>query len=277
MYDLTYLTEPGAQPAQPSLARIADWLLGGTQNWAVDRAAGAQLETMNPDVRNLMLESRLFEQRAVEYAVGSGVHQFVDIGSGLPTMGCVHEVADQVRPQHDVRVVYVDIDPAVHAHSALLIKEHGDPDRQHALTGDLLDSAILWQRLLDDGLIDARQPLCVLVTALLHFIKDEQRPAQHLAYYRQQLVPGSLLVLSQSTDEGVEDSKLYEQAVEYHQKSDPGQLRSRAELTAFFGDFVLVEPGVTFAPLWRPSPRQRSPFTDHPSGSQLLAGVGRKG
>jgi O-methyltransferase involved in polyketide biosynthesis len=276
MPDLRFLTEPGVEPEQPSLARIADWLLGGTQNRAIDRAAGEQLTAMNPEVRDLLRESRLFAQRAVAYALREGVRQFVDIGSGLPTQGCVHEVADQTAGGHDATVVYVDVDPVAVAHADLLLRKNGDPTRQHAVAGDLLDSEGLWRRLTGDGLIDPERPVCLLVTALLHFVKDEMEPARHLAHHRSRLAPGSLLVLSQSTDEGVENSRLEEQAAEFHQQENPGQMRGRAELAAFFGDFELVEPGITFTPEWHPSLGERSPFADHPAGSQQIGGLGRK-
>lgn len=276
MSDLTFLTESGAEPDQPSLARIADWLLGGTQNWAVDRTAGEQLEAMNPGVRDLLRESRLFGQRAVVYALQAGVRQFVDIGSGLPTQGCVHEVADQTTGGHDTTVVYVDLDPVAVAHATMLLKKNGDPTRQHAVAGDLLDPETLWRQLAGDGLVDPRRPVCLLVTALLHFVKDEMGPAEHLAYHRSRLAPGSLLVLSQSTDEGVENSRLEEQAAEFHQQENPGQMRGRAELAAFFGDFGLVDPGITFTPEWHPSLGERSPFASDPAGAQLIGGAGRK-
>jgi O-methyltransferase involved in polyketide biosynthesis len=274
MPDLRFLTEPGVEPEQPSLARIADWVLGGTQNWPVDRAMGEQLTAMNSEVRDLILENRLFGQRAVTYALRAGVRQFVDIGSGLPTRGCVHEVADQTAGGHDATVVYVDVDPVAVAHAELLLSKNGDPTRQHAVAGDLLDSEGLWERL--TGLIDPERPVCLLATGLLHFIKDEMEPARHLAHHRSRLAPGSLLVLSQSTEEGVENSRLEEQAAEFHQQESPGQMRGRAELAAFFGDFDLAEPGVTFLPEWNPSLGERGPFADDPAGSQQIGGLGRK-
>lgn len=276
MPDLEFLSDPTVEPEQPSLARITDWMLGGTQNWEVDRVAGARLEAINPRAHDLLLESRLFLRRAVTYALDAGVRQFIDVGSGLPTMGSAHEVADGAVGDHDTTVVYIDIDPVTTAHSAMLLREQGDPGRHHAIDGDLLDPAGLWRRLLADGLIDQRRPACLLVNALLHFFQDEMNPAGHLARHRSQLAPGSLLVLSQATDEGVENDVLAAQAAEFHQKEDPGQMRGRAEIAGFFGDFVLVDPGITFAPQWRPALGERGPFATDPAACQLLAGVGRK-
>jgi O-methyltransferase involved in polyketide biosynthesis len=267
---------PPTEPAAPHLARINDWLLGGDQNWAVDRAEGERLTAIMPEVRTLVLESRLVQQRVVAHAVGAGVTQFVDLASGLPTCGSVHETADRVRPAGDTRVVYVDVDPVVTAHAAWLLAERADPARHHVLTGDALDPDALWPRIVADGLIDPVAPMCVLLTALLHFVKDARRPAEHLARHRERMAPGSLLVLSQSTDEGTDPVGLVDKAVEFHRNDQPGQLRNRAELAAFLGDFELVDPGVTFAPQWRPDPHVPSPFGADPAASHLLVVVGCK-
>jgi O-methyltransferase involved in polyketide biosynthesis len=267
---------PPAEPTTPHLARINDWLLGGDQNWHVDREEGRRLKAMMPEVEALLLESRLVQQRAVAYAAAAGVTQFVDLASGLPTRGSVHDIADRVRPGRDTRVVHVDIDPMVTAHAEWLLAERADPTRHHVLCGDGLDPDALWPRIAADGLIDLAAPVCVLLTALLHFVKDAERPAHRLARHRERMAPGSLLVLSQSTDEGTEPARLVAKAVEFHRDDQPGQLRNRAELTAFFGDFELVEPGVTFAPQWRPDPYSPSPYADRPAASHLLVGIGRK-
>lgn len=267
---------PPDRPTVPHLARINDWLLGGDQNWPIDRAEGQRLRTMMPEVDTLVLESRLATQRAVAHAAAAGVTQFVDLASGLPTQGCVHEIADRVRPARDTHVLYVDVDPVVTAHAAWLLAERADPARHRVLTGDALNPDALWPRIAADGLIDPTAPLCLLLTALLHFVKDAQQPAEHLARHRDRLAPGSLLVLSQSTDEGTDPSRLMAKAVEFHRAEQPGQLRSRAEVAALFGDFELLEPGLTFGPLWRPDPHVPSSFADRPAASQLLIGVGRK-
>jgi hypothetical protein len=144
------------------------------------------------------------------------------------------------------------------------------------LTGNAFDPDGLWPRIVDDRLIDPDRPVCLLLTALLHFVKDAQRPAEHLARHRDRLAPGSLLVLSQSTDEGSDPVGLVEKAAEFHRADQPGQLRGRAEVAAFFGHFDLLDPGVTFAPQWRPDPQEPGAFADRPAESQLLVGVGRK-
>lgn len=274
---LSFLTGPDAAPEQPNLARIADWLLGGIQNWEVDRAAGRRLQTIVPEVLKYAREGRLFLQRSVKYALQTEVFQFVDIGSGLPTQGCVHEITDADPRRHDTRVVYADHDPIVQEHSSLILREHGDRSRYVAVTAELLRAEELWKRVLDTGVINPRAPVCLIVTGLLHFVKDDELPHDNLAYYREQLATGSLLVLSHPTDEGIDATPIYEQAVEYHQKTDPGQLRGRAEFAEFFGDFDMVEPGIVFAPAWRPDAAVKSPFADDVVRSILLAGVGRKG
>lgn len=274
--ELSFLTGPDASPEQPNLARVADWLLGGTQNWEIDRASGRRLQKIVPEILKYTLEGRLFLQRSVKYALEADVFQFVDIGSGLPTQGCVHEVADTDPRRYDMRVVYADHDPVVQEHSSLILREHGDRSRHVAVTAELLRAEELWKRVLNTDIINPKAPVCLIVTGLMHFVKDDELPHDNLAYYREQLATGSLLVLSHPTDEGIDNTPIYEQAAQYHQKTDPGQLRDRAEFAEFFGDFDMVEPGIVFAPTWRPDAAVKSPFADDVARSVLLTGVGRK-
>lgn len=268
-------TEPSPDLERPSAGRVYDYLLGGTNNYAIDREfAERQLQLM-PDIRTGALANRAFLGRAVRYATEQGIRQFVDIGSGLPTQGNVHEVADEVAPGES-KVIYVDNEPIAHAHARILLEESADPDRHHAIHGDFFDGPQLWKRVLAEGLLDPQQPICLLAVALLHFMTPDQHPETPLAHFRDQLPPGSLLVISHgSVDPADEAGMAAMQRVSRNystQSTNRGQLRTREEIAEFFGDFELVEPGLVWLPQWRPD----SAVPERPEHSRLLCGVGRK-
>src|SRR5205823_3622484 len=180
-------------------ARVYDYLLGGTTNYAIDRAFAEQVLTHLPIFGDSALTCRQFLARAVRHCARAGLRQFVDIGSGLPTQGNVHEVADAARPDGEARVVYIDNEPIALAHSQVLLADTADPERHHAIAGDLLAPEDLWDRVLDTGLINPAEPVAVVINAVLHFINDDQNPHWALEYYRGMLAPGSMLVLSHVT------------------------------------------------------------------------------
>ncbi|WP_298178608.1 SAM-dependent methyltransferase [Saccharomonospora sp.] len=262
--------------SRPSSGRIYDYWLGGTNNYAIDREFAERQLALAPEIREAVRENRAFLRRAVRFAVESGVRQFVDIGSGLPTQGSVHEVADQVAPGES-RVVYIDNEPVAHAHSEILLKDTADPERHRALAGDFFDGPRLWERVLAEG-IDPREPICLLTVALLHLMPVEQEPEKPLAFYREQLPPGSQLVLSHAcleTDDEQAQDAFGKIGDDYRTKTavkGENGLRGRAEIAEFFGDFELVEPGLVWLPQWRPD----SPFTGNPARSRAVAGVGLK-
>ncbi len=262
--------------SRPSSGRVYDYWLGGTNNYAVDREfAEAQLARA-PEIREAVRENRAFLRRAVRFAAAEGIRQFVDIGCGLPTQGSVHEVADEVAPGES-RVVYIDNEPVAHAHAQILLEDTADPTRHRALAGDFFDGPDLWDRVLAEG-IDPREPVCLLTVALLHLLPSERKPETVLAYYRDQLAPGSLLLLSHAClDDG--DAQTQEAfgriSDDYRTRTannGTGGLRSRAEIAELFGDFDLVEPGLVWLPQWRPE----TPFVGDPARSRAVAGVGRK-
>ncbi|PXY24072.1 SAM-dependent methyltransferase [Prauserella flavalba] len=263
---------------RPSAARVYDYFLGGSTNYAIDRAFAEQVRERVPLIGEYCKTSRQFLGRAVRRCTELGIRQFVDIGSGLPTEGNVHDVADEARPEHDTRVVYVDNEPIALAHSTLLLADTADPDRHQAIAGDLLQPAQLWERVRDTGLIDHSEPVALLVNAVLHFIKDEQGPDSLLAFYRDLLPPGSLLVLSQMTNENPvseQERQALADLVDYYENTtNPGQLRTTAEFARFFGGWELIEPGLVYAPAWHPD--EATLFAAVPSESRVLGGVARK-
>ncbi|QFU87922.1 SAM-dependent methyltransferase [Amycolatopsis sp. YIM 10] len=263
---------------RPSAARVYDYFIGGDTHYAIDREFAEKVRERMPLMGEYCRTSRLFLGRAVRYCVERGIRQFVDIGSGLPTAGNVHDVADEARPEGDVRVVYVDNEAIALAHSTLLLADTADPDRHQAIAADLLDPDDLWLQVRRTGLIDLDRPVGLVVNAVLHFIKDEQEPERVLRDYRRRLAPGSLLVLSQMTNENPrnEDERqaLADIVAYYETTTNPGQLRTIDEFRRFFGDWELEPPGLVYAPAWHPD--GDTLFADRPSASRVIGGIGRK-
>lgn len=262
---------------KPSAARIYDYFIGGEHNFAIDQQFAEGLRSRIPRIGDYARECRLFMGRAVRRAAAEGHTQFVDIGSGLPTAGSVHEIADEVRPQRDTHVVYIDNEPIAFAHAELLLDDLADAARHRAVYADMLDPVNLWQQVGDTGVIDLRRPVVLLVSAVLHFVKDEARPEEALAFYRSHLPSGSWLVLSQMSDEDPADEQEAEALRQleevYENTTNPGQLRTREEFSRFFGDLEMVEPGLVWAPAWYPDGKT---LFAQDSKSRIIAGVARK-
>ncbi len=263
---------------KPSASRVYDYLIGG-HCFAIDREfVDDKLKPLLPRIADYATENRLWMARLVRWAVEQGYRQFLDIGSGLPSTDNIHEIADECRPERDVTVVYVENDPIAHAHGQLILEDNGDPQRHAALQADLLNSCGLWRQVEDSGLIDLNEPVVLLITAVLHFVKDEQDPDRHLDYYRTQLPARSLLALSTMTNENPtsreEADALRQLEACYEETTNPGQLRTRDEFTRFFGDWPLLDPGLVYVPDWHPDGVTR--FPDEPSASRIVGGVARK-
>ena len=235
--------------SKPHPARIYDYLLGGKDNFAADRETAAIALEGWPTVRTAARENRAFLGRAVRYlAEEAGVTQFLDIGSGLPSVGNVHEVAQDVVPS--ARVVYVDNDPIVLAHARAFLPSGpgGNCAYVHAdlRTPDaILDAA--------RSSLDFTQPVALLMMAVLHFIRDGDDPAGLVATYREALPPGSYLALSHGTTDFHPDKKATSVAASaYDSASAPLVLRSRPEIEKLFDGFTIEPPGLVQAPLWHP-------------------------
>lgn len=257
---------------KPSSARIYDYLLGGTHNYAIDREFADKQVELAPDMPKGMRSNREFIGRAVRLALERGVRQFVDIGAGLPSQGQAHEIADAIDPDAQARVVYVDNEQIAHAHSEILLDDEADPARHQAVFADFFDTAELWEQVLDSGVINGREPVCLLVTAILHFMSDASEPEKALAAYRDKLAPGSMLVLTHISD-GLEHSNTSEVVQNYSKTTNPAQLRSPAEVAAYFDGWELVEPGVVWAVEWRPDGEPEW-WEGNPARVRYLAGVG---
>lgn len=274
----------GVDLERPSVARVYDWYLGGTANWAVDREFGEKVLASFPLIRPIAIANRLFLHRAVRHLVGLGVRQFLDIGSGVPTMGHTHQVAGEIAP--DSRVVYADYEPVAVAHSQVLLEKHGDPARHAAINADLRDPDKLWQQAIDTAVLDPKEPVALLLVAVLHV----QQPGRDgtdvgpdaVGRFRELLPSGSYLVLSHISDDGVppEVGKgLIDLKRMYDASSSPVIWRPRNEVHSLFGDYDLIEPGLVWTPDWHPeesSPQAPEIEFDTPSESVILCGVGRK-
>jgi SAM-dependent methyltransferase len=251
----------------PSAARMYDYYLGGAHNFAADRELAEKALAAVPEGRQLARINRAFLQRAVRFLSHAGIRQFLDVGSGIPTVGNVHEVAQQIAP--DARVVYVDIDPVAVSHCRALLA--GNPGAT-GLRGDLRDPAgiLTHPELLD--LLDLSQPVAVLMLAVLHFVPDADRPDLIIDEFRQALAPGSYLAISHGTDDGRSTEELEHV---YRRTGTPLAMRDRAQVRALFAGFELVEPGVVWASQWRPDQPDES--GEPPERSSSYVGVGRLG
>ena len=261
---------PGIDTGRASIARVYDYWLGGTHNFAVDRDAARALIAVNPDARGFARENRAFLARAVRLMAADGVRQFLDVGSGIPTQGNVHEIAQAAIS--GARVVYADIDPVAVAHGKAILA--GD-DASAVILADLRNP---WKILATPevaALIDFTAPVGLLLGSVLHFITDDEDPWRIVAALCERLVSGSYLVITHFTSEGRSAAltAAYEKA--YNRSvAAQGTARSRAEIARFFGGFDLVEPGLVFPPAWQPEVAADIPADL--GNFAVLAGVGRK-
>jgi O-methyltransferase involved in polyketide biosynthesis len=264
--------------SKPSEARVYDYWLGGACNWAVDRQFGDEAIKNYPDMPMIAQENRKFLYRAVSHLLRRGIRQFVDIGSGLPTAGNVHQIAERENPGQ-ARVVYVDHDPIAYAHSAILLDEEGDPDRHRALCVDLVDYAELWRQVLDTGVIDPAEPIGLLMVAVLHFVKPDRHPEEAVAFYRNQLPSGSFLVITHGSTEGQSTETMAEAdkvRSAYEEKgTSAGWFRSRAEIETFFGGWPIIGPGITWTATWSDGVLPTD-YTGDPARAFILAGIAEK-
>jgi hypothetical protein len=246
-----------------------DAMLGGEHNFAIDREALAAFTAIDPQVRTLARANRDFLGRAVRFLVESGVRQFIDLGSGIPTQGNVHEVAQAAAP--GARVVYVDNDPVAVAHSTSLLADNPDAD---IVDGDIRRPADVLSAPQLRKLIDFEQPVAVLMITILHFVTPAEDPAGIVAAFRDELPGGSWLALSHATNQDRPDTAAAVGKLYSSKATSPVTARSHDEILGLFDGFDLVAPGLTYVPLWRPDPADEIP--ENPSEYWVYAGVGRK-
>jgi hypothetical protein len=266
---------PGLDVTKPNIARVYDAFLGGKDNFAADRAIVDLALKVTPDAPVGARANRAFLRRVVRYLVAdAGLRQLVDIGSGLPTQGNVHEVAEAVGPE--VRVVYVDNDPVVRAHAQALM---ASSPKTVFVTADIRDA----DKILDDPTVreftDSGQPVGMLLLAILHHVNDDEDPGGIVARLRDALPSGSHLAISSFRMPGPEhpEDAAKTAAMEklFNERLGTGRWRPHQEILAWFGDWEMLEPGLVPLPEWR---------TDEPVRAErdathygFVGGVARKG
>lgn len=232
----------------PNPARMYDYFLGGSANFAVDREAAQEQIERVPDTLVWARANRSFLGRAVRYLVDQGIGQFLDLGSGVPTVGNVHEIAHRERPH--ARVAYVDHEPVAVAHARRLL---GDDEQWSAvIQADIRYPSEVLSAPGVAGLLDFSRPVAVLAVSVLSFLRDEENPADVVAAYRDACVPGSALALSHVSAVSLDDSERADTEHRYRRASTPGRFRTREEIATLFSGYRLVEPGLVLLDEWHP-------------------------
>ena len=258
---------PAIDTEKPHPARIYDYLLGGKDNFPVDREAAERTLKILPELRAMARANRAFLGRAVRYLAEAGVTQFLDIGTGIPSPGNTGEVARAVHPES--RVVYVDYDPIVAAQSRALLAG-ADPGLTAVVLADVREPEAVLENPAVRAVLDFDKPVAVLMVALLHFITDAEDPAGLVKTYLDALAPGSHLVVTHITDD-FEPERAKEGAAAYRAVS-PLIVRGYESISRIFGGLELVEPGIVQIPTWRPD----GPIPEESNQVWGYGGIGRK-
>lgn len=252
----------GVDTQRPTDARVHDYALGGKDNYAIDRAYAHRLLAVLPRISRPAVENSRFVRRAIRYLRGLGIHQFLEIGCGMPRRGDVHEVAGP-----DATVVYVDYDPVAVSHFQAVLPASGFTA---AIRADARRPEQILGHPVVAEMIDLDRPVALLTTYLFQLITDAEDPARILREFREPLASGSHLVLSHPILDDLSPAEFAAAHEVFDELREPVTMRGRDAIVALFDGFELVEPGVVDAPDWRP---------DRPYGAPtgwVLAGVGRK-
>ncbi len=269
MTDQPSWVPPGVDTKRANVARVYDYWLGGSHNFLADQDVARAIAAVEPNVRVFAQANRAFLGRAVRFLAAAGIRQFLDIGSGIPTEGNVHEVAQQAVA--GARVVYADIDPVAIAHSKAILAGNADAT---VIEGDLRDPEKVLAHESTRRMLDLSQPVGLLLMCVLHFISDAEDPWAIVARLRDALPSGSYLVLGHGTQDG---NPVAAQAVKtmYNRSvATQAHMRSHAEVMRFFDGFDLVDPGLVYVPQWRPDPTENAAADQ--ANLWCLVGAGRK-
>ena len=257
----------GLDVTVPNVARIYDHLLGGKDNFEADREAARRLLLAVPGAARAARANRTFMARAVQFlGREAGIRQFLDIGTGLPTRGNVHEIAQVANPQ--AHVLYTDIDPMVVVHASALL---ANSLTVAATQADLRQPEHLFTMPVTRALIDIGQPLAVLLVAVLHFLPDNENPWALVEEIKRKLAPGSYVVISHVTADEIPAGVARQASEVYRDASAPGVARSRDDIARFFSGLDMVAPGLVDAAAWR-TPH----LAGQPRPALFYAGIGRK-
>src|SRR5512142_285091 len=253
----------------PTAARMYDYYLGGSHNFAADRDAAEQVIAAMPNVRRIAQANRAFLGTAVRYLLASGVQQFLDIGSGIPTVGNVHEIAQQAVPE--ARVVYVDLDPVAVAHSVAIL---ADNPGATAIRADLRQPDAILDHHAVRTTLDLTRPVGLLMVSMLQFVADDDA-YRAVAHLRDALASGSRVVISHVTVDALPPASVAAATDVYRRSTTPSSaLRDRTKILRFFEGFELVEPGLVWVSQWPPG--TPADVGEHPEDIAILAGVARK-
>lgn len=245
-----------------------DYYLGGSHNFAIDREAAREVMAATPDAPLMAQANRAFLRRIVRHVIDAGVTQFLDLGSGIPTAGNVHEIAQAAAP--DARVIYVDTDPEAVAHSREILAGNG---RAVAVEADLREPAAILADPDVRTLLDFDAPIALLMVAVLHYVPDSDDPAGIIGRFRDALAPGSYLALSHATGTGRPAAEVAADEVAYRRTTRPLTLRDHPQVVRLFDGFDLIDPGVVWISRWRPD---GDVAVAEPARSALIGGLGCK-
>lgn len=264
----------GTTQKPATAARIYDYYLGGIHNFPADQEAARQVIAQFPFIPAGARANRAFLRRAVRHLADAGVRQFLDIGSGIPTEGNVHEIAQGVAP--DARVVYVDIDPVAVAESLQILDGNQGAT---AIRADLRSPQTFLDHPDVRRLLDFDQPIGLLLVAVLHFVPEDTQAYDVVAHLLTALASGSYLVVSHAATETfpshTQQAKNADDVYKRQTATMP-KLRNRSETERFFTGVELLDPGVVWLHEWRPDPDEPAEFTDEPQLAGGWAGVGMK-
>jgi hypothetical protein len=262
-------TWPRQQEADAAnIARVYDYLLGGSHNSPADQAAAEDFRARWPEAPATMRANRAFLGRAVRYLAGQAdIRQFLDIGSGIPTMGNVREIAQDIAPGS--RIAYVDRDEVAVLHSRAILAGNTDAI---AIQADLRAPREILDHPALSVFLDLSQPVALLLVAVPHFLPDKAGPASLLGVLRDTLAPGSYLVISHGTTDA-QPRQVADAMNHYDQTTAPFQPRGYPDVLRFFDGYDLIEPGLVHVPLWRPDTPEDA---DRPERAAAYGGVGRK-
>jgi SAM-dependent methyltransferase len=245
-----------------------DYVLGGGHNLEADRVLVDRLLEVLPEMRRMAITNRAFLRRAVLFMVERGIRQFLDLGSGIPTVGNVHEIAQQANPE--CRVVYVDNEPVAVAHSELVLEGNG---RAVILQADITEPNVVINAIPTRSVLDLSQPIGLLAVTIGHHISPARDPKSVFATYRRAIAPGSYLAITHASDDFATERT--EEAGAIYNGSHMNYFpRPRAEVLDFFGTLELVEPGLVTTSQWRPD--REDDVASDPVYDGFWAGVGRK-
>ncbi|QWF81098.1 SAM-dependent methyltransferase [Amycolatopsis sp. CA-230715] len=253
------LSDTDVDLTKPNSARMYDWYLGGTSNWAVDRVFGERAVETWPEVKACARHNRDFLRRVVNAALDAGITQFLDLGTGVPTVGNIHEViaeSGELDRVDDARVVYVDYEPVAAAHARQLLLDDDVAHWAAFVQADLRDPDAIWEHR-ETQRLDRSKPICVLMIAVLHFVGDGDLPHRILDTYRRRVAPGSWLAISHASNDAAPPegaAQIAEVVASYQRTSNPMWLRDHAAVSSLLDapGWDLLEPGVVHPPDWRP-------------------------